>query len=401
MKNARSFLIHEPSFSEIDTRYPHHQQPYNTQNLALISKLIKQTQNESELNINTRVRVSPNTKDAIHNHEAHYILLPYKPEYAGVDYYVFWRHEAEHALQTDVRLHGVESVEKTMLQVSRFLYPADIEDDQGRAKPEYLYNYTELKARTAEACALREALQERYDSKPPDFRYTEKKAYLEAIQRFCENTQGQHSLITCLQYTMSQVPTIIAQPDAEHELPDKNRFSLATFWTTQGMVKNLQAFREFQREYQQLLKCAQQLQHDVQHPESAPTQEAEATKQYNNEMHERTHDMLLHEGCQVIQVIDLPSVLPENATKVHGFDAMIAFIQEYRHDLDKFTICEPIDKNVADAMYIVFNTADLTHSQDARTDNMPEQYHAPEQPDFLDYIEHNVELDEIEEEEIL
>lgn len=401
MENARSLLIHEPSFSEIDTRYPHHQYPYNVKNLELISKLIKQVQKESHLNINPRVRVTSHTRNAFHNYKHDYILLPYKPEYAGVDYYIAWRHEAEHASQTDTRRYGNECTEKTMLQISQFLYPVDIEDDQGHAKLKYLYNYTELKARAAEARALREALQERYNAQPPDFRYAEKKAYNDTVQRFCKNTQGQHSVTACIRYAMNQVWTINVQPDVEHELPAKHRFTLATFWITKGMKKVLQAFREFENEYKQLLQCARQLQNDVQHPENAPAQEAEAIERYNHDMHNRIHDALLRESCKVVQVVDLPSTLPEHATKVYGFDAMVAFMKEYHQDLKNFTVCEPEDKDVNNAMYVVFNTNDLTKAKTTRADNMPEQYQPPENQNLLSYIEETVELGEIDEEEIL
>ena len=401
MNDARSLLIHEPSFSEIDARYPRHKQAYNAKALDLISKLVKQTQQESHLNIQSRVRISPKYKDAIHNHQGDYILLPYKAEYAGIDYYMFWRHEAEHAVQSQIRDNTLESTEKTMLQISQFLYPADIEDDNGNPRNEYLYNYTELKARTAEAVALKEAIQERYNAQPPDFYYAEKKAYAAALSRFCENTQGQHSLTSCIRYALQQTTNILSQPDIEHELPDQSRMRLAVFWGMQGMAKNLHAFREFEQACSELLQISQQLQYDVQHPENAPAQEEAMLQNYNNQMHQRTHDILIQEQCRVIQIIDLPNTLPENATRVHGFDAMLSFLQEFRDELPQLTICEPVDKNAADSMYIVFNTAELFHSSHEHTTILPEQYCVTSQPNPLDIIEQDVILDEIEEEEVL
>jgi hypothetical protein len=77
-------------------------------------------------------------------------------------------------------------------------------------------------------------------------------------------------------------------------------------------------------------------------------------------MHNRIHDALLRESCKVVQVVDLPSTLPEYATRVYGFDAMVAFMKEYHQDLKNFTVCEPTDTDINNAMYVVFNTNDLT-----------------------------------------
>lgn len=148
-----------------------------------IQSLLQTLENELAGNIRTPAIVhvvTDNTvKDAAYDHRKNTITIPYKPGVHGLYYYGSLKHEDTHAEQT----YGQrDTSEKMLLDVSRAIYPQQVDDGHGNPTNEYLYNYGELDAKCAEVKAINDAFAARVKAVPPDCNLIEKDEMLKVMQ---------------------------------------------------------------------------------------------------------------------------------------------------------------------------------------------------------------------------
>lgn len=394
---ALDLLLQKSEFEKIHEKYSPDGMRQNQQAIHLIAKLIKTVQKESGVSCDARIMLDPTRKNGIYRADINAILLPYHPTWSGAMYYGCWRHEAAHAEQYAI-IHGPDCLEKTFLQISRLLYPAESEDKDGYPKPEYLYNYLELQARAIEAKALREAIEYRQSHSPSTFGLNEQREYCHVIQNFMENTQKQHSIAQCQKYIKAQRTAILLTRDTEHVLPHTSRLSLLRLWNAHSQTKITNAFHEFENEYTALMQIYETLKHNVQNQEYTTLYELHMREQIGHEKHQEMHHTLQN-LMPVLSTSELQQPLPADAICIRGTDNMQRFLEEYKELLDTFSVCEEFDTNSHESLYVVFATKDLTPNVQAQIEAIPSPYE-PETLDLLDEIDATVELDEFSPEEL-
>lgn len=397
MDNTRGFLIHFKQFSRIYTRCTNESCGVNIPALTLITKCIKALHRDSGISPNTKIVVSPDLQNCSYDHQYNLISLPYKSTYTGLDYYIMWRHEAEHAHQQVIR-DSEPTEEQTLINISRFLYPLDIYDSHDAPAPEYLYNYMELRARTAEAIALREALEERYNATPRDFWYKEKRAYLDTLKRFLENTALQHDIKQCRQYCNSQNIAILRTKDTNNELRGLSRLKALMFWNTTGRNSVMQAFCEFQKAREALTPLRIRLEQDMRNISQDTLDELQTREEVGRQQHEQLHQAI-SSVTRVVQVADLEQPIPGDAIVVRGTHNMEHFLTEYREILPSLTICEEFDTFTFESLYVVFNSSPISSTLQTPIHDIASPYEYPVE-DVLDWLEKNIPIDEIEGDEL-
>lgn len=396
-ENIRSFLIHLKQFSRIDTRCANDAFGLNKQTIALITECIQALHRESDISPNTEIVVSQDLQNGSYDHDENIISLPYRQHFTGLDYYIMWRHEAEHAHQQAIR-DSEPTEEQTLLNISRLLYPSNIYDSYGAPAPEYLYNYMELRARTAEAIALREALEERYNATPRDFWYKEKRAYLDTLKRFLENTALQHDIKQCRQYCNSQNIAILRTKDTNNELRGLSRLKALMFWNTTGRNSVMQAFREFQKAREALTPLRIRLEQDMRNISQDTLDELQTREEVGRQQHEQLHQAI-SSVTRVVQVADLEQPIPDGAIVVRGAHNMEHFLTEYREILPSLTICEEFDTSTFESLYVVFNSSPTPSTLQTPIHDIASPYEYPVE-DVLDWLEKNISIDEIEDDEL-
>lgn len=397
MHSARSFLLHLNEFNNIAEKYPNTAYKINELALNMIAKTIKAIQSASGFDANVRIHVSADSKQPQYFHDTKIIQLPYKSTYTGLDYYIMWRHEAEHAHQQVIR-DSEPTEEQTLINISRLLYPLDIYDSHDAPVPEYLYNYTELRARTAEAIALREALEERYNAAPRDFWYKEKRAYLDTLKRFLENTASQHDIKQCRQYCNSQNIAIFRTKDTKNELRGLSRLKALMFWNTTGRNSVMQAFCEFQKAREALTPLRIRLEQDLRNISQDTLDELQTREEVGRQQHEQLHQAI-SSVTRVVQVADLEQPIPGDAIVVRGTHNMEHFLTEYREILPSLTICEEFNASTCESLYVVFNSSPTPSTLPTPIHDIASPYEYPVE-DVLDWLEKNISIDEIEDDEL-
>ncbi len=268
-------------------------------------------------------------------------------------------HETEHARQFCPELYTSE--ENKMIALGLALYPEQ-KRNQDTPKTLYLYNYIELRARTAEFHALLNMYYTRQDSQDAPMTPREKQEYQKVLSAVRDSARMQLSPIR-LELAIAQMLMKMHTQQFDADEAEMTQQEAIRFFASTGKSMMHDAFNEFRQVYKELDSLVKQLQHTPQHTvvtecevptECASTKRAEIITQ------------CAEQSIAMIYPNEI-SALPTQGMRIYGDDNM----QKFLRTNTKSNLCVVIPKHPVGPtpIYFVFEqkecSVDTNHNDNA------------------------------------
>lgn len=235
--------------------------------------------------------------DSSYNHINNVITIPYHPGAHGIYYYSNLKHEDRHADQT----YGPrDSVEKTLLEISRAIYPPNerIAKHNGDPSSEYLYNYGELDARCAEIQAFNDAFESRIKATPPDCNIIEKDEMLKVMKDTWSTLHLQQSQFELYLTRLQNIQSVLRN-DLDADIMPCGIPRAVLFLATTAPALYKEKFHELQDAIKDFRTNMQALERWTAPEFRQQTQEAETRKmqEYREQEHQKVLQLVKDSGA--------------------------------------------------------------------------------------------------------
>lgn len=237
----------------------------------------------------------------------HAIQVPFIPDLSCTQYLSILKHEDEHGRQQKAgHPGGYQGDAGQMARMSFAVYPAQTHTRNGKyLRPDYAYNYNELRALLEEAKWIHARYQERMNAQPPDCFLQEKQDILSTMQDIQTRIHGRPSVSHALDVNKANARKLLFGKFSPTFVPNMGKLYMSRFMKRTGKQLIKETMRELKEMAKILGKDMKELEKMVSPQYAAETanQERNAVEEYN---HQQEYDALLE-------------------ARVKGFD----FISEY------------------------------------------------------------------------
>lgn len=276
---------------------------------------------------------------------SHAIQVPFIPDLSCTQYQCILRHEREHARQQKAdQPGGYKGDEALMARMSFSVYPSRTHTRNGKKlRPEYAYNYNELRALLEEAKWIQTHYQKRMNAQPPDCFLQEKQDILATMRDVQSRIHGRPDISHALDINKANARKLLFGKFNPAFTPIMSKISMSRFMKRTGKRLIKETMRELKDMEKALKKNIKALEKMV-----SPRHAAETVNHEQQTMEEyrlqQAHDALLEakakgfdfiseyptERAYTITEIDNPRLLNYF---MNAFPAQAQNIPEYNNAL--------------------------------------------------------------------
>lgn len=283
---------------------------------------------------------------------AHVIYMPFLPDLSCTQYLSRLIHEHEHVYQQQSgRIDGHQSDTAQMARISFAVYPPRTYARKGKfLRPDYTYNYNELRALLAEAKWIHEYYQERMNVQPPDCFLQEKQDIITTMRDAKIRIQSRQSISHALDINKANIRKLLSGKFNQQYVPDMKKGYMSRFMKTTGkrlIKETMRELKEMARILGEDIKVLDSL--APQHATEATHQERKAVEEHNQQ---QEYNALTGAMVKELEVVSETPTEPAYAmTEANGeFPEQVQNTTEYPGSLHmmepqhgQYRLCVPIE----------------------------------------------------------